>query len=206
MLNGVVSLILRFIQKRTFRLDFYHPFRQFTDRNRKFFYRSIDWIYKITMYPNIYFSLYRLINNSSTTVLNDEKLLNYELVGSVIIISIYTIDTICFYFLEETSKFSKYDRVSEIVFNIISSIVIIMNVYDSKLLILILIILGRGIFHIMIEKYLKRGRYREKYEYRIPIIVSEVLSIIFIYVISWMGALFFIILTVVLSLLIKAIQ
>jgi hypothetical protein len=81
-----------------------------------------------------------------------------------------------------------------------------MNVYDSKLLILILIILGRGIFHIIIEKYLKRGRYREKYEYRIPIIVSEVLSIIFIYVISWMGALFFIILTVVLSLLIKAIQ
>lgn len=57
LLNGVVSIILRILYRRTFSLNFFDPLRQNVEKNKKDIYRFLDWIYKLTMYPNLFFSI-----------------------------------------------------------------------------------------------------------------------------------------------------
>jgi hypothetical protein len=133
-------------------------------------YRLTDWIYKVTMYPNIFFSIITIFNYKDSNILVDSNLRYLSYVASIIIITIYLLEAFIYIIFEEISLYSKMDKICEIVFNVITSITIAKTLYEQYNYVL-LVIVGRRICHILIEVYLKRGQYREKNVFKLPIIL-----------------------------------
>lgn len=58
LLIGFLSILLRLLIK----YGKFSNFRNLVVKYKKYFYRFIDWLYKLTMYPIIFYSLNTIIN------------------------------------------------------------------------------------------------------------------------------------------------
>ena len=113
--------------------------------------RTLEFVYKTTMYPLIYFSLQMMVTWSRTSMIDNQFALATN-VTSAIILTTYAMCTIAEFWLPLTSKFYKFESLTEFISCLLCSISILECGEVSWLILVVFVVLSRDLVYIWIRK------------------------------------------------------
>lgn len=115
---------------------------------KKYIYRVLDCLYKILMYPLLFFSILAILGWKSKILLDGVGLLNipYNTASAmfgILTISTYTIVTVWQVWVETAAKVNRYEYLIEYCSSVLASLIIALNPHSNILLLLIPLIIVR---------------------------------------------------------------
>lgn len=123
--------------------------RNLSASTRKVIYRLLEYLYKICMYPLLFFSFMTFFNWSPLVLTPSPSFQLTNQVLCMILLIVYVGITLYQWFLETTANVSKVENVTEFASAALTSLILTVTIHHKTYLLITLVFIGRTVVYIV---------------------------------------------------------